>query len=83
MVLKAMFVENTTDVKKLGPHIPPGPLSDFSMNLFFAKQVHHLLGLPSAVSNTFSHTLWPGDSINMNEINNSLYFLLTCFMSQL
>ena len=39
--------------------MPPGPLKDFSMNLFLAKQVHHLLGLPSAVSKTFSHTLWP------------------------
>ena len=57
-------------------------LSSLLRNLLLAKQVHHLLGLPSAVSNTFSHTLWPGES-KMNEVNNSLYFLLTCFMSQL
>lgn len=53
-----MFVEKRM-MSKLAPHMPPGPLRDFSMNLFLAKQVHHLLGLPSVVSKTFSHTLWP------------------------
>ena len=53
-----MFVENRM-MLKLSPHMPPGPLRDFSMNLFLAKQVHHLLGLPSVVSKTFSQTLWP------------------------
>ena len=37
----------------------PGPLRDFSMNRFLAKQVHHLLGRPSGVSNTFSHSRCP------------------------
>ena len=46
-------------------HIPPGPLKDFSMNLFLAKQVHHLLGFPSGVSNTFSHTLLPAKINNI------------------
>ena len=44
---------------KSSQFMPPGPLSDFSMNLFLAKHVHHLEGFPSAVSNTFSHKRCP------------------------
>lgn len=37
----------------------PGPDNDFSMNFFLVKHIHHLLGLPSSVENTFSQTLLP------------------------
>lgn len=37
----------------------PGPANDFSMNFFLAKHIHHLLGLPSSVENTFSQTRLP------------------------
>ena len=63
--------------------MPPGPLKDFSMNLFLAKQVHHLLGLPSAVSKTFSHTLWPKNVKLSCKICLLKPFFLTCFVSEL
>lgn len=37
----------------------PNPDRECSMNFFLAKQVHHLLGLPSGVLNTFSIKRFP------------------------
>lgn len=37
----------------------PGPDKDFSINRFLAKHIHHLLGLPSSVLNTFSIKRFP------------------------
>ena len=66
-------------------YIPPGPLSDFSMNLFLAKQVHHLLGFPSGVSKTFSQTLWPNNRNISRSVLYSGHFSVrpTCFVSEL
>jgi hypothetical protein len=50
-------------IPALALQMPPGPLKDFSMNLFLAKQVHHLLGFPSVPSKTFSHRRLPVTNI--------------------
>ena len=76
-----------TRFKKSDFYIPPGPLRDFSMNLFLAKQVHHLLGFPSGVSKTFSQTLWPDIRNILGKFAWDIPPLhctaLTCFVSEL